>query len=187
MKKCDPATGKRYRRLPNKVTCLVRRDKQDSNLLSLKKAKNNPKVLWGPADQALGKDHLSFPASVNGVDGNPTETPLEAAEAMNRYFVDKVDALCKKALLPQVDAPDVSEEVPDLTGEVPDNPQEVGNNPKEVRNDPQEVSDVQQEVNDNVTSRNSSLSFQTRREYQRQSRASIIRKHSGWTASLRPC
>jgi hypothetical protein len=29
-------------------------------------------------------------------------TPLEAAKAENRFFVDKVDALCPKALLQQV-------------------------------------------------------------------------------------
>jgi hypothetical protein len=50
MKRCDTATGKRYRYLSNKVTRLVRRDKQDSTHLSLKKAKNDPKVLWGLAD-----------------------------------------------------------------------------------------------------------------------------------------
>jgi hypothetical protein len=148
------------RGIRNEVSQLLRRDKQDSNLLSLKKAKNDPKVLWCLADQALRKDRPSLPGSVNGVDGNPTATPLEAAEAMIRYFVDKVDALRKKVLLPRADAPDVSEEVPDVseevpdvTGEVPDNPQEVGNDPKEVCNDPQEVGDVQQEVDDNVTSR----------------------------------
>jgi hypothetical protein len=70
------------------------------------------------------------------MDGNPTTTPLEAAEAVNRFFVDKVDALqAAKALLPRVDAPDVSEEVPDVTGDVPDKPQEVSNDPQEVGND----------------------------------------------------
>jgi hypothetical protein len=144
MKMRNAATGKRYYSLPNKVTRLVRGDKQNSNLLSLKKAKNEPEVLWGPADQALGKDRPSLPASVNGVDKNPTATPLEAAEAMNRYFVDKV-----KALLPQVDAPDVSEEVPDVTGEVPDNPQEVCDDPQEVD---RKVSHVQQEIDNDITS-----------------------------------
>jgi hypothetical protein len=46
MKKRDAATGRRYRDLRNEVSRLVRRDKQDSNLLSLKKAGNDPKVLW---------------------------------------------------------------------------------------------------------------------------------------------
>jgi hypothetical protein len=159
MKKRDTDTGKRYRNLRNEVTQLVRRDKQDSNLLSLNKAKNDPKVLWGLADQALGKDHPSLPASVTGVDGNPTTTPLEAAEAVNRFFVDKVDALRGKALLPRVDAPDESvevphipREVPNVTGDVPDNPREVRNDPQEVRDDPQEVCHVRQEVDNDVTS-----------------------------------
>jgi hypothetical protein len=52
----DTTTGKRYCSLRNEVTRLVMRDKQDSKLLSLKTAKNDPKVLWGLADQALGKD-----------------------------------------------------------------------------------------------------------------------------------
>jgi hypothetical protein len=171
MKKRDTASGKRYHSLRKEVTRLVRRDKQDSNLLSLEKKKNDPKVLWGLADQALGKDRPSLPASVNGVDGNPTATPLEAAEAMNRYFVDKVDALRAKALLPQVDAPEVSEEVPNVTGEVPNNPQKVGNNPQEVGNNPQEVSDVRQEVYVDVTSGRHVpkffFNFRTQREFQR--------------------
>jgi hypothetical protein len=86
---------------------------------------------------------------VTGADRNATRTPMEAAEVMNRYFVDKVDDLCKKALLPQADAPDVSEEVPDIleevpdvTGEVPYNPQDDGHIRQEVGNVPQEVSDV---------------------------------------------
>jgi hypothetical protein len=78
MKKQDAATCKRYRSLRNKVTRLVRRDKQDSNLLSLAKAKNDPKVLWGLADQALRKDRPSLPALINGADGNATTTPLES-------------------------------------------------------------------------------------------------------------
>jgi hypothetical protein len=44
MKKRDAATGRRYRDLRNEVSRLVWRDKQDSNLLSLKKAGNNLKV-----------------------------------------------------------------------------------------------------------------------------------------------
>jgi hypothetical protein len=54
-RKRNSATGKRYRGLQNKVSRIDRRDKQDNNLLSLTKAKNDPKVLWSLADQALGK------------------------------------------------------------------------------------------------------------------------------------
>jgi hypothetical protein len=38
--------------------------------LSLKKASNNPKVLWHLADQALGKDRPSLPASITGANGS---------------------------------------------------------------------------------------------------------------------
>ena len=104
MRMRDVATGKKYRDLRNEVSRLVRRDKQDSNLSSLQKAGNDPKVLWQLADQALGKDRPSLPASITGENG-PTTTPLEAANVMNKYFIDKVDDLRKKALS--------SEEAPD--------------------------------------------------------------------------
>jgi hypothetical protein len=92
MKKRDAATDRRYRILCNEVSQLVRRDKQDSNLLSLKKASNDPKVLWSLADQALGKDRLSLPASITGANG-PTTTTMETAEVMNQFFLEKVDDL----------------------------------------------------------------------------------------------
>jgi hypothetical protein len=78
-----------------------------------------------------------------------------AAEVMNRFFVDKVDDLCKKALRPRVpeDAPEVLEVVPDITGEVPHVPQDACQVPQEVGNVPQEVNNVRQEpAADNVTS-----------------------------------
>jgi hypothetical protein len=92
MRKRDSANGKRYRNLRNEVSRLVRRDKQDSNLLSLKKACNDPKVLWQLADQALGKDRPSRPASITGANG-PTTTPMEAADVMNQFFINKVENL----------------------------------------------------------------------------------------------
>jgi hypothetical protein len=135
MKKLNAATGKRYRGLRNEVSPLVRRDKQDSNLLSLTKAKNDPKALWSLADQALGKDRPSLPALITGANG-PTTTPMVAAEVMNRFFVDKVDDLRKKALRPQVpeDVHEVPEEVPDVTGEVPHVPQDAFQVRQEVGN-----------------------------------------------------
>jgi hypothetical protein len=123
MRMRDSATGKRYRNLPNEVSRLVRRDKQDSNLLSLKKACNDPKVLWHLADQALEKDRPSLPASITGANG-PTTTPMEAADVMNKYFIDKVDNLRKKALF--------SEETPDVAGEVPHVRQDTGQVPRDA-------------------------------------------------------
>jgi hypothetical protein len=112
MRMRDSATGRRFRNLLNEVSWLVRSDKQDSNLLSLKKANNDPKVLWHLADQTLGNNPLSLPATIIGAN-SPTETPMEAAEVMNQFFLDKVDDLQKKALLPWL-----PEEVPDVDGEV---------------------------------------------------------------------
>jgi hypothetical protein len=126
MRMRDSATSKRYRDLRNKVSRLVRTDKQDSNLLALKKACNDPKVLWHLADQALGKDRPSLPTSITGANG-PTTTPMEAADVMNKYFIDKVDDLQKKALF--------SEETPDVAGEVPHVRQEVDGALQEADND----------------------------------------------------
>jgi hypothetical protein len=139
----DSAMGRRYRDLRSKVSRLVRRDKQDSNLLSLKKACNDPKVLWQLADQALGKDRPSQPASITGANG-PTTTPMEAADVINKYFIDKVDDLRKKALLPR--------ETPDDLQEVPDDLQEAHDDPRDAPHVAQEVDDGMQEDDNNTMS-----------------------------------
>jgi hypothetical protein len=154
MRMRDSATGKRNSSLRNEVSRLVRRDKQDSNLLSLKKACNNPKVLWQLADQALGKDRPSLPASITGAN-SPTTTPKEAADVMNKYFIDKVDDLQKKALLPR-EAPDDLQETPDNLQETPDDPQDAPNVAQEVDDVAQEVDDDLQEA-DNDTMSNSHI------------------------------
>jgi hypothetical protein len=47
--------GKDYRRLRNVVSSMVKRDKMRTNLEKLRKANNDPKVLWRLANSALGK------------------------------------------------------------------------------------------------------------------------------------
>jgi hypothetical protein len=59
-----------------------------------------------------GKTARPCPRPITGANG-PTETPMEAAEVMNQFFLDKVDDLLKKALLPRL-----AEEAPDVAGEV---------------------------------------------------------------------
>jgi hypothetical protein len=132
MKMCNAASGREYLNLRNKVTHLLRRDKQASNLLSLNKVHNDPKVLWRLADQALGKDRPSLPSTVTSAEGTPTSTTLEAAEAVNKLFVDRVDALRAAAITPQTylpyipgEAPNVLQEVPNNLGEVDDDLQET--------------------------------------------------------------
>jgi hypothetical protein len=148
MKKRDAATSRRYRSLRNEVSRLVRRDKQDSNLLFLKKASNDPKVLWSLAEQALEKDRPSLPAYITNANG-PTTTPMEAAEVMNKFFVDKVDSLCKKALL--LSTHRVPEETPDVAGEVPHVQQETCQVLQDAAHVPQGGDSVPREV-DNFTS-----------------------------------
>jgi hypothetical protein len=133
MRKRNSATGKRYCNLRNEVSRLIRRDKQDSNLLSLKKARNDPKVLWQLGDQELGKVRLSLPASITGANG-PTTTPMEAADVMNKFFIDKVDDLRKKALLPR-ETPEDLQETPDDLQDAPHVAQEVDNVLQEANDD----------------------------------------------------
>jgi hypothetical protein len=55
MRMRDSATGKRYRTLRNEVSLLVRRDKQDSILLSLKKACNDRRFCGNLQTKRLGR------------------------------------------------------------------------------------------------------------------------------------
>jgi hypothetical protein len=150
MRMRDSATGKRYRDLRNEVSRLVRRDKQDSNLLSLMEVCNDSKVLWQLADQALGKDRPSLPASITGANG-PTTTPMEAADVMNKYFFDKADDLRKKALLPR-ETPDNLQETPDDLQETPDDLQETPDDPQDAPHVAQEDNDVLQEADNDTMS-----------------------------------
>jgi hypothetical protein len=68
---------------------------------------------------------------------------MEAAEVMNQFFLDKVDDLRKKALLPRL-----PEETPDVAGEVLHVQQETGQVPQEASHVAQGVAHIAQEVND---------------------------------------
>jgi cell division protein FtsL len=109
--------------------------------------------LQQPPQRALGKDRPSLPASITGANG-PTKTPMEAAEVMNQFFLDKVDNLGKKALLPRLpeETPDVAGDVLHVQQETVQVPQEATHITQEVAHVAQEVDDVLQEANDNTTS-----------------------------------
>ncbi len=97
MEKRDLATSRpAYRVLRNKVTSLVRRDRLNTNLTKLTKAKGDPKVLWNLANQALGKaGRTPLPASIN-IEGTATTDKRQAAEGMNQYYIDKIEKLRSK-------------------------------------------------------------------------------------------
>jgi hypothetical protein len=77
---------------------------------------------------------------------------MEAAEVMNKFFVDKVDDLRKKALLPSTHG--VPEETPDVAGEVPHVRQETCQVPQDAAHVPQGADDVPREVDDIMSGHN---------------------------------
>jgi hypothetical protein len=82
--------GLRYKAARNKVTAMVRGDKEMSNLSKLSESGNSPTVLWEIANAAVGKPCQPLPASVKKADGTDTEGNLEAANVVNTYYVEKV-------------------------------------------------------------------------------------------------
>jgi hypothetical protein len=82
--------GPRYKAARNKVTAMVRRDKEMSNLSKLSESGNSPTVLWEIANAAVDKPRQPLLASVKKADGTDTEGNLEAANVVNAYYVEKV-------------------------------------------------------------------------------------------------
>jgi hypothetical protein len=82
--------GPRYRAARNRVTVLVRLDKEASNLAKLMESGNLPAVLWEIGNAVVGKPCQPLPTSVTRADGTTTEGNLEAANAVNTYYVQKV-------------------------------------------------------------------------------------------------
>jgi hypothetical protein len=75
--------GLKYKALRNRVTALVRRDKEMSNLAKLSESKNSPAVLWEIVNAAVGKPHQPLPTAVKDADGIDTKGNLEAANVVN--------------------------------------------------------------------------------------------------------
>jgi hypothetical protein len=75
--------GPKYMQVKNRVSNLVRRDKELSNLAKLAASKNSPTVLWEIANAAIGKPYQPLPGSVKDADGNDTVGSLEAANVVN--------------------------------------------------------------------------------------------------------
>jgi hypothetical protein len=74
----------------NRVTALVRRNRELSNLAKLAESKNSPTVLWEIADAAVGKPRQPLPGSVKDTEVNNTVGNLEAANVVSAYYVEKV-------------------------------------------------------------------------------------------------
>eukprot|EP00095_Tigriopus_kingsejongensis_P001524 maker-scaffold220_size252247-snap-gene-1.25 protein:Tk01524 transcript:maker-scaffold220_size252247-snap-gene-1.25-mRNA-1 annotation:"PREDICTED: uncharacterized protein LOC101236374" len=86
------ATGKEYKRLRNRVSSLVKPDKLRTSLLKLQEANGDPKVIWQLANDALGNQQTSLPASLI-VDGVHTVGKTEGARVLNDFYIQKVKKL----------------------------------------------------------------------------------------------
>jgi hypothetical protein len=64
--------GPKYKSVKKRVTALVRRDKELSDLAKLAESKNSPTVLWEIANAAVGKPQQPLPGSVKDTEGNDT-------------------------------------------------------------------------------------------------------------------
>jgi hypothetical protein len=82
--------GLRYRAARNRVTALVRWDKEASNLAKLTESGKSPALLWEIANAAVSKPRQPLPTSVTRADGTQTEGNLEAAITINSYYVQKL-------------------------------------------------------------------------------------------------
>jgi hypothetical protein len=69
------AAAFRFRAARNRVTALVRRDKEASNLAKLAELGNLPAVLWEVANAAVGKPHQPLLTLVTRADGTTTWLP----------------------------------------------------------------------------------------------------------------
>jgi hypothetical protein len=81
--------GPKYRSVRNRVSALVRRNKELSNLAKLAESNNSPTVLWEIANTAVGKPRQPLPGSVKDVEGNDTVENLEASNVVNSYYMEK--------------------------------------------------------------------------------------------------
>lgn len=90
MKQRDMAKGAKYRKLRNRCSVLVERDKRASNESKLDKSKNDPRVLWELANAALGKPKPTLPLSLLDASGSMTVGKVATASAMNDFFIKKV-------------------------------------------------------------------------------------------------
>jgi hypothetical protein len=70
-----------------------KRDKLASIAETLAKSSSNPRVLWQLANDALDKAPAALPPALINAAGNMTTSKCKVAEAINAFFIAKVDSL----------------------------------------------------------------------------------------------
>ncbi len=83
-----------FRKLRNKVSRLIRRDRLRSSLSLLNKSKNDPKKLWSLAKSFMGADtHSGLPTSLVLEDGEECSDEKELTEMLNAFFIRKISKI----------------------------------------------------------------------------------------------
>jgi hypothetical protein len=139
----------RFRVLRNATNRLVKRDKLTSNSETLAKSSSDPRVLWQLANDALGKASASLPPALVNAEGNMTSGKRKAAEAINAYFISKVDSLrAESGSAGSVGSATVAV---DPTAMSTDTATEVANMATEAANKATEVANMATEAADKAT------------------------------------
>jgi hypothetical protein len=134
MKRRDSARAgtQRFCVLRNATNHLVKRDKLTSNSETLAKSSSDPRVLWQLANDALGKAPASLPPALDNAAGSMTSGKREAAEAINAYFISKVNTLRAASKSSVSDAVHLATDAPDSAVDVADKATEVADKATEV-------------------------------------------------------
>jgi hypothetical protein len=77
--------GAKYRATRNRVSAMVRRDKEASNLAKIVESGNSPAVLWEIANAAVSKPCQPLRTSLTRADSTQTKGNLDTANTINGY------------------------------------------------------------------------------------------------------
>jgi hypothetical protein len=92
----DSTSGKKLKVLRNRVVKLVKRDRIQSTLKSLRDRLSDHRLLWQLANRGLGKSPAALPSSLVTASGTLTSTQAESATMLNTFYIEKVRKLREK-------------------------------------------------------------------------------------------
>jgi hypothetical protein len=92
----DSTSGKKLKVLRNRVVKLVKRDRIQSTLKSLRDRPSDHRLLWQLENRGLGKAPAALPSSLVTASGTLTSTEAESATVLNTFYIEKVRKLCEK-------------------------------------------------------------------------------------------
>jgi hypothetical protein len=105
----------------------------------------DPRVLWQLANDALGKAPASLPPALVNAAGSMTSGKQEAAEAINAYFISKIDTLRAASKSSVSDAVHLATDAPDSAVDAANKATEVADKATEVADKATDVPDPARE------------------------------------------